>query len=817
MLVDVFSIAQVAVQTGGPAGDTLYSYLIPPELTAQCQTGSRVIVPFGRANRKLPGMVLSVSEQEGTPEILRRIKYIYALADAEPCLNEEQVKLVFWLRENTFCTYYDAVRTVLPAALQLRIEQSFVLHEDVPADSLSVPAQQFLEVLRAAHSQQERDGLLTASRTPEKRRLVEELTAAGIVSLTCDVKPRVQPKKVRMVRVLPETETPVRLSAKLRGAAETLREYEALTEKEFCYICGITAPSVKKLAQEGVIERFDAEPPPKLTAGESSAPLTLSPAQQQVYDRIAPAIDAQRAKCFLLRGVTGSGKTAVFEALIQHTLEQGRSAILLLPEIGLTPQTVSRFAARFGDVVAVVHSALPLSERRQSYERAVRGQAKIIIGTRSAVFTPVQNLGLIIMDEEGERFYKSEAAPRYDTIQVAKQRCLYHNAVLLPASATPTLESYYHARKGIYELVELTERYQNVPLPSVETVDMSLERQAGNESEFSFRLTEALTETLGRGEQAILLLNRRGYHTLISCCRCNQPVCCENCSVPMTYHRSDDLLHCHYCGAVRPVPANCPSCGNVKLRRMGFGTQRLEEELAVRFPQARLLRMDADTTGPRFAYEKGFEAFRKGEYDILLGTQMIGKGLDFPNVTLVGVMSVDKALFAGDYRSYERTFSLITQVVGRGGRSGKAGRAILQTFLPDHYVLRLAAQQDYVKFYEEELSIRRALLYPPFCDILTVSVSAGSPEEAEAGARAFIVCMQDVLQKQTEKPPLRVLGPVPFNYVKICGKYRWRIIIKCKNTKQFRDLMRDVMRYASGFREIARSQISFDLNGSTGL
>ncbi len=404
--------------------------------------------------------------------------------------------------------------------------------------------------------------------------------------------------------------------------------------------------------------------------------------------------ETDEAKCFLLHGVTGSGKTSVFEALIARTLSLGKTVLMLLPEIGLTPQTLKRFAARFGSRIAVMHSGLSLGDRRRSYERARTGQVDLVIGTRSAIFAPLQNIGLIIMDEEGERSYKSDAAPRFDTIQVAKQRARTHGAVLLPASATPTLESYYYAQKGVYTLLEMKNRYGNAQLPDVEVVDMTEERMQGNDTEFSSVLVQAIAENLERGEQSILLLNRRGYHTIISCCTCNQPVHCPNCSIPMTYHKPDGNLHCHYCGAIRKMPENCAKCGGEHLRKMGFGTQRLEDELAVRFPQARILRMDADTTTSRFSYEKNFEAFRKGEYDIMLGTQMIGKGLDFPNVTLVGVLSVDKALFSGDFRSYERTFALITQVVGRGGRGGKAGRAILQTFLPDHYVLRLAAKQD---------------------------------------------------------------------------------------------------------------------------
>lgn len=464
-----------------------------------------------------------------------------------------------------------------------------------------------------------------------------------------------------------------------------------------------------------------------------------------------------------------------------------------------------------------MHSRLSDGERRLAYERAKNGSAKLIIGTRSAIFAPLKNIGLIIMDEEGEHSYKSESAPRYDTIQVAKQRCRYHGAVLIPASATPTIESYYYAKTGVYQLLELKQRYRNMPLPEVTVADMRMERENGNASEFSQVLHDALDENLRNGEQSILLLNRRGYHTVISCCICNQPVYCQHCSVPMTWHKTDSLLHCHYCGFTQPIPEACPNCNGRKFRKMGFGTQRIEEELSSRFPSARILRMDADTTTRKHAYEENFEAFRNGQYDIMLGTQMIGKGLDFPNVTLVGVISVDKALFSGDFRSYERTFSLITQVVGRGGRGGKAGKAILQTFMPEHYVLRLAAKQDYERFFKEETAIRKTLIFPPFCDICVIGFTGDKQEETELGAQKFFECLQTVKAQVTEKMPVRILGPVPCVYGKINNKYRCRIIMKCKNTHVFRQFIRNTLEQSAKIKEVAKIHVYADMNGTIGI
>lgn len=814
-------VAAVAVESAAYAFDKAFHYLLPSELYRQHLEGCRVVVPFGRGNQKRVGIVLSVSETDG--EDCKGLKKILSIADTAPILNEEQLLLMHWLKENTFCSYYDAIRAMLPAALQLRVQERYELVQNADTDGLSQEEQQFLQYLYRARNRKELDMLLDVQESPQKKRIVDSLTAAGIIRMAADAGERMKGKTVRMVRLserFTEGNLCCSFTVKQQQVVNALQEYGSLEEKEVCYLCGVTAAVVQRLEKNGAVIRYDVPAEDEDTpcsVQHSPQEIKLSEQQQAVFDQVAPHLETQEPQCFLLHGVTGSGKTSVFEALIARTLSLGKTVLMLLPEIGLTPQTVKRFSARFGDRIAVMHSSLSLGERKRSYERVRSGRADLVIGTRSAVFAPLQNIGLIIMDEEGERSYKSDAAPRFDTIQVARYRCRIHGAVLLPASATPTLESYYFAQKDVYHLLEMTQRYGDAPLPSVEVADMNEERMQGNDTEFSTILTQALEENLKRGEQSILLLNRRGYHTIISCCTCNQPVYCKNCSVPMTYHKSDGNLHCHYCGSIQRMPEQCPTCHGEHLRKMGFGTQRLEDELAARFPQARILRMDADTTTSRFAYEKSFEAFKNGEYDIMLGTQMIGKGLDFPNVTLVGVMSVDKALFSGDFRSYERTFALITQVVGRGGRGGKPGRAILQTFLPDHYVLRLAAQQDYHGFVREELAIRKQLLFPPFCDVCVIGVTGESEAEVQTGAEKFVACMKEELAVQKESFPLRVLGPVPCTYGKINGKYRYRIIIKCKNTQQFRNFMRDVLKNAGSVRETARVHIYADMNGSIGI
>ena len=809
----------VAVSAAAISFDQLFTYLSAVPIAPGC----RVVVPFGRSNSRRVGMVLEIApNQEDQPGL----KPILSVLDETPLLNQELIDLVFWLKEMTFCTYYDAVKTILPAGMQLQFYQTLTLAKKLPAlDSLSEPERNLLGFLQQAKTQKEFQRLLTEYGTDhEKAALVEQLQQKGVLLVKNCTKEKVQDAATKMIRLGKDWQLhtkSVRMTPKQKRLVQLLEEMDAVSEKEACYLCSMTAAVIRSAQRAGLVECY-AEPcfREAYTQQEVSrdpSSIVLSPQQQAVYEVVAAQIAQEKPQCFLLHGVTGSGKTSVFQKLIHTTIQQGKQVILLVPEIALTPQIVGQFHSLFGNAISVVHSALSLGQRKDAYRKIQSGQAKIVIGTRSAIFAPVQMLGLIIVDEEGERSYKSDSAPRYHAIEVAKKRCRTHNCTLLLASATPSIESYYYAEKQAYTLLELKQRYGNAPLPQVEMIDMNLERQAGNSSEFSTALVEALRETLARREQAILLLNRRGYHTIISCTACNQPVYCPNCSVPMTYHKVNDSLMCHYCGHTQPMVTVCPVCGNTHLRQMGFGTQRLEEELQELVPDARILRMDADTTMSRYAYEKNFTAFGNGEYDIMVGTQMIGKGLDFPNVTLVGVLSVDKALFSGDFRSYERTFSLITQVVGRGGRGGKPGRAFLQTFQPEHYVLQLAAQQNYKEFYEQEIAMRRALVFPPICDICTIGFTGTKETAVAEAAERTAQCVQDVIQRTGFRKPLWMLGPTACTYGKLNGKYRYRLLLKCKNTVEYRDLIRTVLReaYASGC--CGKVHIYADMNGDIGI
>lgn len=812
---------RVALDAAAFGYDQLYSYTVNPEWEDRIAPGMRVAVPFGRGNRRRLAMILEVSREPAEEGL--NLKPAAALLDPEPVLTEELRMLVDWLHANTFCTWYDAVRAVLPGGLQIRLEERYLPLEPPVGVKLTEKESNVLRMMQLAKSQRERDVLAQEDGGDEKQKILASLVQKGCLLAVSEGKQLIGDSTKKMVRLSQgylADESAYRPTPKQAQAVQVLQEHEALSVKECAYFAGVGETVVQNLVKAGIAEFYEAE----LLRVPRDAEVTIDPAdtvlseeQQAAYDAVAEQILARKAAAFLLHGVTGSGKTAVFEQLIALTLKQGRGVLLLIPEISLTPQVVQYFQSRFGNRVALIHSGLSLAQRLDTDKLIRRGEVQIVIGTRSAVFAPLPDLGLIILDEEGEHSYKSEQSPRYHAADVAKARAKYHNAALVLASATPSLESRYLAERGVYRLLKMTKRYNQAPLPAVTIVDMNLERANGNGSPFSIALSEALYENLQRGEQSILLLNRRGYHTLLQCTKCYEPVYCPNCSVPMTYHKTNGSLLCHYCGHVQPPVTVCPKCGNDRMRQMGFGTQKLEEELQALLPDAKILRMDADTTMTRTAYETGFRAFANHEYDILCGTQMIGKGLDFPNVTLVGVVSVDKALFAGDYRSYERTFSLVTQVVGRGGRGKTAGRAILQTHMPDHYVLNLAAAQDYDRFYTEELALRRALMFPPVCDLCVIGFSGIREDRVRIASERFVGILAETVKQRELKLPLRVLGPVEAGYGKLNGKYRRRLLLKCKNTAEMRAFIRSLLEQAYADRAFADVSVFADMNGDCGV
>lgn len=802
--------------------DKLYTYRMDAEHYQTLLPGMRVIVPFGGSNRARIGMVMEIGEiMSPTHPDAPRIKPILSQLDDEPVLTEELLHIVRQLHEITFCTWYDAVRAVLPGGLSVRLEMHYIPLTPPPGTELSQHEQDILHMLTRRKSGAERAELTMQCnrKGSAAHATMQELVRKGCIKEVPFGKYAMGDSTQRMIRLsnefltLPQAQDPSR--AQLR-AVNLLKKEGAMSVKECAYTAGIAESTVRSLVTRRIAEYFETEVlhvPRDAKPTVDPADTVLSPQQQAAYDAAAKAVLAKKAAAFLLYGVTGSGKTAVFEQLIALTLKEGRQVLLLLPEISLTPQVVTYFQSRFGNLVGLIHSGLSLRQRRDTDTLIRRGEIRIVIGTRSAVFAPLQDIGLIIMDEEGERTYKSEQSPRYHTTDIARIRCKYHGAVLVLASATPSIESRYLADRGVYTLLRMDQRYNQAPLPTVSIVDMN--REGG--ATFAQELMQGLRENLRNGEQSILLLNRRGYRTLLQCTQCYEPLYCPNCSVPMTYHKTNDSLMCHYCGHIQSTDVKCPKCGNPHMRLMGLGTQKLEEELQQLLPEARILRMDADAVMTRSAYEERFAAFAAGKYDILCGTQMIGKGLDFPNVTLVGVVSVDKALFGGDFRSYERTFSLVTQVVGRSGRGTKPGRAILQTYMPNHYVLNLAAKQDYDRFYEEELQLRRTLTFPPVCDLCVIGFSGIEEEKVRRASEHFVELIRAEVEKEQLRLPLRVLGPVDAAYGRINGRFRRRLLMKCKNTKEMRAFIRALLEQASRDKGCNGMVIYADMNGECGV
>lgn len=622
-------------------------------------------------------------------------------------------------------------------------------------------------------------------------------------------------KNTKMVRLRENEASVKKLTPKQQTVLNLLYDVGAAQLNEICEFCSVGKSVVDNLVKYGVCEYYEKEiyrnPYSNITSNCKKKEIILSNAQQKAFDTYNAMLHS-KGGTGLLFGVTGSGKTQVYLRLIDEAVAMDRDVIVLVPEISLTPQMLSIFHKRYGKQVAVFHSGLSLGERNDEYKRALRGDAKIVIGTRSAVFAPLQNIGLIIMDEEQEHTYKSERTPRYQTREIAKFRSKYNKALFLMTSATPSVESYSAALSGKYTLCEMTERYGDSKLPKVITVDMKQEIKNGNKSPISETLREMIKENLERKKQTILLINRRGYNTFIACNSCGHVITCPNCSISLTYHSYNNLLMCHYCGFAKPLDNICPECGQNSIRYSGYGTQRIEDELSRLFPEARVLRMDADTTSKKFSHQKLFDSFSNGEYDILIGTQMVAKGLDFPNVTLVGVVNADNSLYDENYTAQEKSFDLITQVVGRSGRRNENGFAVIQTINPYNEVIKYASKQDYHSFYENEIALRKVLTYPPFCDIYSVSFISEDENNAALCAKAFFEFLVKLNKEEYSSEKIIVLGPSAAKISKLNNEYRYRLAVKCKNSKIVRKMLNDILNRLSKIKEYSGVSVSVDLN-----
>lgn len=803
-------VARVAVENTVFSFDKAFDYAIPTSLSTACKAGVRVLVPFGRGNRKRQGIVMEMLTSETD-----NLKSIISVLDDEPVMSEEMLKTAEFMKEHYFCTLYDAVKTMIPAGINYRLTTVYgakELSDDVHIEDDE--KQRIYDYLFSRRKAVKSETILENFGL-ENIKLLDEMVSEGFLYKSDEAFRRISDAVMKMAAVNPTVDlSAIKLTPKQKSIVELLEMTGGTSVKEICYFTGVTSSVIDTLHKKGVIYFYDEEVfrIENRSIDRTLSEIVLSEEQQKACDSLYAEYLDTKPHTSLLYGVTGSGKTSVFIKLIERVIDDDRGIIVMVPEISLTPQFVAQFSQRFGDRIAVFHSALSLGERLDEYKRVKKGLAKIVIGTRSAVFAPFDNLGLIIMDEEQEYSYKSESSPRYHAREIAKFRCAQNNALLILSSATPSVETYYYAKNGRYSLNTLTARYGSATLPNVVTADMNIEVQNGNTTGFSDVLLENLAYNLEHKKQSILLLNRRGHNTFVTCRTCGDPVTCPNCSISLTYHSANNRLMCHYCGYSVPYTDECPTCHSKSLRFGGTGTQKAESDIAELFPEARILRMDADATSSKSSYEKMISAFARGDYDILVGTQMVAKGLNFPNVTLVGVLNTDQMLYADDYRSYERSFSLLTQVVGRSGRGESKGMAVIQSYTPDNLIISMAAKQDYDMFYNTEINVRKAMLYPPFADICLVGFVGENQAVTLRGANEFLKSFISLAQKEYPKLPLRILGPSPALVVKVSNKFRYKLIIKCKNNREFRRLLATLLAEFGNNKEFSSVTAYADMN-----
>lgn len=791
-----YIIASVAIENSTNSFDMAYDYLVN-EKDSALKPGCRVLVPFGKGNKCRQGIVMSVSRSDRSTD---KLKNIMQVIDEKPILSDEMIKLIEWLKERTFCTLFDAAKTILPAGMCHRVVTTYAAAGDVDLSDLDADTLQIYEFIKATNGYVDGEKVLKTLGFVPDLSVLEKMTKAGLLFRNYDSARKAGDLTVKMVRItetgLNALESTDKITKKQKEILELLADIDTASVKEVCYFTGFTPAVVHALTKKGYAEIFDNEvyriPGGEILNVVDAPEIILNDEQKKAYNSLLKLYNKGEGGASLLFGVTGSGKTQVYLKLIDYMVSVGKQVIVMVPEIALTPQTIQIFRKRYGGKTAVIHSALSAGQRMDEWKRIKNGEVQIVIGTRSAVFAPFDNLGLIIVDEEQEHTYKSEKSPRYSAKDVALFRSAYHKAVTVFASATPSLETYSKSKSGRYAINKLSKRYSTAELPEVRIVDMCIDALSDS-SYFSKELTDSISENLEKGHQTILLMNRRGYNTFASCKSCGYVFTCPSCSISMTYHRANGRLMCHYCGHSQPFSSLCPECNSTDVRYSGVGTQKIEDELVALFPSARILRMDADSTMSRHAHEEKLSAFAKGEYDILLGTQMVAKGLDFENVTLVGVINADGQLNNDDFRSQERTFDLITQVVGRAGRGKFKGKAIIQTMNPENDVITMAAQQDYENFYKTEMKLRKSLIYPPFCDIALVGFLGVREEKVHATASKFFLKITEKIRKEYKDEKVIILGPMPARVSKVSNKYRYRLIIKCKNSKNFRKMISEVL------------------------
>lgn len=784
-------VAKVIVDVPTMQTDQPFTYLVPENLNEQLAVGMRVEVPFGNGNRHVQGFVLAIEPVAATvlDETNVQLKELVAVLDLKPVLNTEMLALADYMKEKTFAFKITCLQTMLPSVMRADYQKYIYLTDEL---SEELQDQLFYGLEEISWDQAQERGLLPQLMALRKQQKVD---------IRYEVTTRNKVKMVRFIQAAKEFEQLEEIRLGLRKGAkkkEQLLYYlqrlgtEKITAVKEMKELGFSTALLNEAAKNGwltFIEKEAYRDPFANQTFEKTTALSLNAEQQVAVETILQSVQEQQSQTYLLEGITGSGKTEVYLQVIAEVLNQGKTAIMLVPEISLTPQMVQRFKSRFGEHVAVMHSGLSQGEKYDEWRKIERGEAEVVVGARSAIFAPIENIGVIIIDEEHEASYKQEETPRYHARDLAIWRSEYHHCPVVLGSATPSLESRARAQKNVYQRLRLTQRAnQAATLPTIDVVDMRQEVENGNVSSFSMSLQEKLQERLEKNEQSVLLLNRRGYSSFVMCRDCGYVLPCPNCDISLTLHMDSKTMKCHYCGHEERIPYRCPNCGQDKIRYYGTGTQKVEEELQTLLPDSRILRMDVDTTRRKGAHEKILRTFGEGQADILLGTQMIAKGLDFPNVTLVGVLNADTALNLPDFRSNERTFQLLTQVSGRAGRAEKPGEVIIQSFNPEHYAIQLAKAQDYEDFYTKEMYIRHRGDYPPY--YFTVQITASHPEENEAAKQMFQIATK---LKQGLSPQAILLGPTPNAIMRVNNRYFYQVIIKYKQEPMLQPLLKEIL------------------------
>jgi len=797
--------AKVVINQISNKTDRLYDYEIPGHI--QAGVGSRVIVPFGKGNKNIEAYVMYVSESTA----VKKTKEIIKLS-GEDLFDEKMRDVIYIMRQKYLCRYIDLIRTVIPSGIDSRPEKWIKIENEQLCEDEKIKKYIIENGGRAKYF----DILEEFGQSVKGK--IDKMIKENVLSCKYIESQKVNQSKVKIISLADDfydddiDKIPKNATVQ-RKMIEILMETELLSTSDLMKFSGGSRTAIKSLEEKGFVKVSEMRVfrnPLKNKNIQRDIPPELTDCQKKAFDEIIKRKDEN--KPYLLHGVTGSGKTEVYMRIIENVVNSGKGAIMLVPEIALTPQTVNRFYARFGSCIAVFHSRLSLGERYDEWQRIKNHEANIVIGARSAVFAPMDNIGVIIVDEEHEQSYKSDITPRYHTRDIVELRAGQYNSMVIYASATPAFESYYKAHTGEYIYVPMSERIQGKNMPEVSIVDMRRELEAGNRSVISRRLRAEIEKNLARGEQTILFLNRRGFSTFVLCRSCGYEAKCPNCSISLTYHKFDNTLRCHYCGYSRDNYVTCPECGSEYIRYFGGGTQRVEEEINKIFPSAGTIRMDVDTTGKKKSHEKILESFKNDKIDILIGTQMVSKGLDFANVTLVGIISADTMLNINDFRSGERTFSMLEQVSGRAGRAEKPGRAIIQTYNPDNEAVEMVQRHNYDEFYKSEICIRKAMWYPPYCEIVSILISGGN-EQITMQASRFVKNALALLDRLEQKT--KVLGPVPAYISKINNKYRFRIMIKCENADSINKVILKMLEAVGKNKKYERVSVIVDKNSNT--